>query len=745
MRKLQNRKTTAFELAAAIFMSFTCAISLLALLGWSIKQPILASLRADYLPMAPATALSILLFFSLWLCNKIFAGRKNIRVFILAGFLLLMVFILTLTIRYFTGLGPDLENLIAPNPVKFGQVISARMSPLTSLGFLLAICSFLLLSGNRSTQRIKTTGASLALSVFILSGINILGYLFGAPFFYGGTLTPEALPTAFAFLFLSLGLLMFAGPSCSPVTLVTGTSLHARLMRTFLPTIVSVILLQGFLSSAHDPFFVNPAVKVVVAIITALGLVVAIIYIISRKIDADIERGNQSRLQAERLLKESEVRFHSLFDASPISLWEEDFSEVKHRLDALRSEGVIDFKEYLRLNPEFVKECASSVKITDINKAALKLYGADNKEELLKSLITIFPEEFIEFFRDELVLIASGVQTFEVENINQTLDGRQITVSLKWAIVPGYESDLSKIIVSLVDITENRRMEKEKQKADATLRNLSLAIEQSPVTTLITDLLGNIVFVNPKFIETTGYTAEEAIGQNPRILQSGEMSKAEYKEIWDTILAGQSWRGVFHNKKKNGELYWESSVISPVKDEHGTITHFLGIKEDITERVKIEDSLRMSEFKMRAITDSAHDAILMTDPEERISYWNPAAERILGYSNSEAMGQKLHDLVAPKQYRQAHDNAFPMFLKTGKGDAIGKSLEVTARRKDGKEIPIQLSLSSFKINEDWYAVGLISDITDRKNAEAKLQQTAERLTLATKAGGIGIWDSGSGK
>ncbi len=740
MRKIKNRNKSPFERATAILMSLVCVISLLALLGWLIKQPILASLRPDYLPMAPATALSFLLFFSLWLCNKIFSSQKNTGAVILVGSLLLLIFILTLTIKYFTGLGPDLENIIAPNPSKFGQVFSARMSPLTSLGFLLAIPSFLLLSGSESKQRKKNIGAILTLIVFILNGINILGYFFGVPFFYGGTLIPEALTTAFSFLFLSLGLLMIAGPTCWPVNSFVGTSLHARLMRLLVPSIIAVILLQGFLSSSHDLFFIHPALMMAVVALTALVLVIAIIYIVSKNIDIEIERENQSRLKAERFLKESELRFHNLFDASPISLWEEDFSMVKQRLDALRADGVVDIEEYLHQNPEFVKECASLVKVIDINNATLKLFGASNKEVLLNNLTAKFPEEIIEYFRNELVQIASGLQAFEMENINQTLDGKLITVKLYWAIVPGYESDLSKIIVSLVDITERRRVEKAKEKADATLRNLSLAIEQSPVTTVITDLSGNIVFVNPKFTETSGYTVEEAIGQNPRILQSGEKSKEKYQELWDTILAGESWQGVFHNKKKNGELYWESAVISPVKDEQGTITHFLAVKEDITERRKSLEALRMSESKLRAITDSAHDAILMMDYQGCISYWNPAAERILGYTSSEAIGQNLHTLIAPQKYLQAHEAAFSEFIKTGNGAAIGKSIELSARRKDGKEIPVQLSLSSFKMNENWNAVGIFSDITDRKNAEVHLQQSAERLTLATKAGGIGIWD-----
>ncbi len=143
------------------------------------------------------------------------------------------------------------------------------------------------------------------------------------------------------------------------------------------------------------------------------------------------------------------------------------------------------------------------------------------------------------------------------------------------------------------DITQRKQAEKEMLQANVLLRTLSVAIEQSPVTTVITDLAGNIVFVNPKFTETTGYTAEEAIGQNPRILKSENKTSLEYKELWDTLVSGQSWHGVFHNKKKSGELFWESAVISPVKNEQGAITHFLAVKEDITERKRLQEELEL--------------------------------------------------------------------------------------------------------------------------------------------------------
>jgi PAS domain S-box-containing protein len=633
-KRIKNNWIT-IQRAEAVFMILVCAICVFAVMGWLLNQPILASFHTGYITMAPATALIFLGVFSLWFFNKVFAAKKNTKKIVQIGLLGWLIIVFILTQRNFTGIGPDIENILTPNPPLFYQVLSARMSPLTSLGFFLSIPSFLLMIRVEPGKRKKSIPSSLSLVVFTLSFLNLLGYFFGVPFFYGGTLIPVAMTTAFSFFFLSSGLLMIAGPSRWPLNSFTGNSLQARLMRLLIPSIVFVVLLQGFLSTKHVFIIINPAINVAVAAMLAILVVIIIISLVSKNIDTEIERGNQLRLKAERSLKESEARFRSLFDASPIPLCEEDFSAVKRRLDDLRMNGVTDFEEYFCQNPEVAIDCAAMVKVTDINNATLKLYGAANKEEMNKNLTTIFPNENNGYFRNELVLIASGMMAFETENINQTLDGRLITVSVNWAVIPGYESDLSKTIVSLVDITERRRAEKEKEIADVILRNLSSAIKQSPVTTVITDLAGNMVFVNPKFTETTGYTAEEAIGQNPRIMKSGEMSEAEYKKLWETILAGQTWRGVFHNKKKNGELYWESAVISPVKDKEGTITHFLAVKEDITERMQAEARLQQTTERLSLATKAGGIGIWDWDIVKNKLIWDEEMFRLFGVTSEE--------------------------------------------------------------------------------------------------------------
>jgi PAS domain S-box-containing protein len=138
-----------------------------------------------------------------------------------------------------------------------------------------------------------------------------------------------------------------------------------------------------------------------------------------------------------------------------------------------------------------------------------------------------------------------------------------------------------------------------KKETEHALVKLSQAVEQSPVSIVITDTEGNIEYANPKACETTGYSMRELLGKNPRVLKSGDTPAEEYRILWNSITSGKQWKGLFHNKKKNGELYWESATIAPIRDNGGNTTHFLGVKENITERLAVENALRESEAQLR--------------------------------------------------------------------------------------------------------------------------------------------------
>jgi PAS domain S-box-containing protein len=248
----------------------------------------------------------------------------------------------------------------------------------------------------------------------------------------------------------------------------------------------------------------------------------------------------------------------------------------------LRSDGTSCFpyaskaiRQIYRVTPEEVRE--------DATKVFANLHP-DDHDGVVASILTS---------AKELTLWQHEYRVKFVDGTIRTLFGNSL---------PRLEEDGSVLWHGFItDITNRKANEEEKLKADTTIRTLSLAINQSPVTLVITDLEGNVESVNPRFTETTGYTAEEVIGKNLRILQAGDQPVTDYKNLWDTILSGGNWSGNFHNRKKNGDLYWESAVISPVKDQHSNITHFLAVKEDITSRLNSEQKIKLQNEELQKL------------------------------------------------------------------------------------------------------------------------------------------------
>ncbi len=171
-------------------------------------------------------------------------------------------------------------------------------------------------------------------------------------------------------------------------------------------------------------------------------------------------------------------------------------------------------------------------------------------------------------------------------------------------------------------------------RAEAELRKLTQAVEQSANTVVITDLEGRIEYANPKFVETTGYTLAEALGQNPRILKSGEHSDAYYRELWETITAGREWRGEFHNKRKDGSLYWEQTTITPVYDAAGRMTHFIAVQEDVTARKEAEERLRAALVHTETLRQAGAVVAATLEPDEALTRLLRDLQRVVPYDSA---------------------------------------------------------------------------------------------------------------
>ncbi|MCK5153440.1 MAG: PAS domain S-box protein [Spirochaetales bacterium] len=256
------------------------------------------------------------------------------------------------------------------------------------------------------------------------------------------------------------------------------------------------------------------------------------------------------------------------------------------------------------------------------------------------------------------------------------------------------------------------------------LLTLSTAIEQSPSIVVITDLQGNIEYVNPKFTEQTGYEKDEVIGRNPRILKSGHFHDNIYKEMWKTISTGGEWRGEFHNKKKNGNFYWESASISSIKDSSGKVKHYLAVKEDITERKKIEDILKKSEKRLMDVQRVAHIGTWEWDSNNNEAFWSDENYRIMGFEPGEI--EASHEL-------------FQSFIHPDDKERVFKAADKSrADHKENSEIfRIILRDGTVKYVNDWsyysydndgkltYSTGMMQDITFKVESEKKLKSSLE--------------------
>ncbi len=232
--------------------------------------------------------------------------------------------------------------------------------------------------------------------------------------------------------------------------------------------------------------------------------------------------------------------------------------------------------------------------VSYINKSAERMFGYDESEIIGKKLHSmIVSDEARKMYNLKLPAFEKtgkcDVVGKRLEVMASKKDGTRFPVEIS---ISCFEINGEWHSVGTVhDITERRKTIKE-------LEKLTRAVEQSPASVIITDTIGNIEYVNPKFTEMTGFSFKEAVGQNPRMLKSGEHPPEYYAQLWETILSGQEWRGEFLNKKKNNTLYWEQASISPIKNERGEIAHFVAVKEDVTGRKNMEKQL-----KEAAITD----------------------------------------------------------------------------------------------------------------------------------------------
>jgi two-component system sensor histidine kinase/response regulator len=259
----------------------------------------------------------------------------------------------------------------------------------------------------------------------------------------------------------------------------------------------------------------------------------------------------------------------------------------------------------------------------------------------------------------------------------------------------------------------------EDRHTDAERAGLATAIAQAAEAVVITDHTAKIQYVNPAFTRMTGYTSEEVVGQNPRLLKSGRQDQAFYKDLWDTILAGKVWHGELINRCKNGSLYREEMNIAPVRDCHGVITGYIAIKQDVTGRRARENAQRF----LAAFVESSQDAIITHTPEGVIASWNPAAEGLFGYRAEEVVGKPISLVMPPEE-----PDMFPRLMgKLSRGESVSP-FENVGIAKDGRRADVLVSACPLRdeTGRVMAAAAIVRDISEPKRAEQALRQSEEK-------------------
>ena len=290
-------------------------------------------------------------------------------------------------------------------------------------------------------------------------------------------------------------------------------------------------------------------------------------------------------------------------------------------------------------------------------------------------------------------------------------------------------SDSSYLFNSLIKLIEDRKQ------AEEEILKLSKAVEQNPASIVITNTDGDIEYVNPKFCNLTGYTREEVLGRNPRILKSESTPYELFIDLWDTILSGNEWHGELQNKKKNGEHYWESALISPIINENRQITHFIAIKEDITARKRAEAERVKQAGLITSLLDSIPDIIFFKDTEGVYLGCNPPFAELVGKSRNEIIGKNDYDLFD-------HDSAdlFRFFDREMLKHKQSQHNEEWITYPDGRHVLIDTLKTPYWASDGSLIgiLGISRDITERKKAEDALKQSSQKWEAIISASPDGI-------
>lgn len=451
--------------------------------------------------------------------------------------------------------------------------------------------------------------------------------------------------------------------------------------------------------------------------------------VIGKKLEITAKRKNGELFPVEIGISEVPLKNTRLFtgivnDITERKKAEQELMEAQDRLKMAMESANMGSWEYLISEDKFI-----------VDEELEKLFGVAKGEFPSSSegwLTFVHPDDLDQVVEIEnQALETGGAYEDEFRIIRQ--DGEVRHMISKGQVFQNEKGEAINAAGLVEDITERKAAEQELQK-------LTTAMEQSPVSVVITDLGGKIQYVNPAFTIVTGYTYEEAIGQNPRVLKSGKHDAEFYKSIWNTIRSGETWKGEIVNRKKNGEEFWEMASISPVMDSNGKITNYIAVKNDITEKKKAEEQLLLLNQLVYGSLESADVGAWWIDFDEEDTFHAlDTTARLIGIpvNDSPEKSYKISEWVAilmkTKELDPEYAKMIDATLENFSGTISGKYQQYRAKyptlQPDGSVRWIDARADVPERDAKGVALrmtGTLIDITEMKRAEDELKEAKHR-------------------
>jgi two-component system cell cycle sensor histidine kinase/response regulator CckA len=381
-----------------------------------------------------------------------------------------------------------------------------------------------------------------------------------------------------------------------------------------------------------------------------------------------------------------------------------------------------------------IAHVASDGRFLRVNQRFCDMVGYTREELLARTFQEItHPADLEADLENVRRMLAGEFQAYSMEKRYIRKDGTEAWIALTVSLARDAEGR-PKYFISVIEDIEPRK------RAEAERTHLAEIVEQASEDVIMTDVAGNITYVNPAFERISGYSRGEVLGKNPRFLKSGRRDRKFYTELWQTITSGRVWSGHFINKRKDGTLFEEEGTIFPVRDHTGKIVSFVALKRDVTREVRLaverkaaEAATRESEERFRTIFDTAALGIAQADGEGRFVEVNPAFCRILNREKKDILGRTFIEFTHP-------DDLFrnvPLFEETKEGKTDRYQLTKRFVRPDGSAVTANAVVTAMRNSGSLrHFVALIEDITDKTRMEEELRQAQKMEAVGRLAGGV---------